>query len=418
MKRAVWSFIILGLVFISFSIVSASDLLPNIKANGSEDSLNIIPTDNLSVTVSLDPGSYSGQNADWWIAADTPSGCLYFDVIDGSWSWKAGLSVTYQGPLFNFSGFEVLNISNLSEGIYTFYFGADTNMNGELDEPLYYDNVVVNVDGSYNNLLKNSANRMAQAMFDSTYKTAKVTGTMSFSPFSAAAGIISQIQPRSLIYTYGCASVELQNGGGIIRYNNCYGLDGSISFTYDFSGSTYVLHYNFDLSLSYGTNSCEITGPVDFTMSYVGSNYTFYINYGDTFYVCGEPLSGSCLITYNASTGKYTFSYDLGEYTGYYNGQIVTCDWNTDFTYDGQCVNGSGIYSDDHFTISYAVESLCYNENGIPTGGKISANFTSAEKHITYEIEITGYSNSVATYSVRICENGQEIYSGTGQYRI
>ena len=108
----------------------------------------------------------------------------------------------------------------------------------------------------------------------------------------------------------------------------------------------------------------------------------------------------------------------MGEKKGYYNGQIVTYDWDTDFTYDGECVNGSGTYSDDHFTISYEVANLCYNENGIPTGGRISANFISAEKNITYEIEITSYSDNVATYSVKISENGQEIYSGTGQYRI
>ena len=214
MKRTLWSFVILGIVFISFHIVSASDLLPDIKANGSNNSLNIIPTDNLSVTVNLDSGSYSGQNVDWWIVVDTPSGWSYFNVIDGSWSWMSGLSVTYQGPLLNLSGFEVLNVSGLAEGVYKFYFGLDTNMNGELNEPLYYDNVVVNVDSSYNNLLENSAKRMAQAMFDSTYTTARVTNTMSFSPFSAAAGIESRIQSKSPAYTYECPSVEFQNGEG------------------------------------------------------------------------------------------------------------------------------------------------------------------------------------------------------------
>ena len=259
---------------------------------------------------------------------------------------------------------------------------------------------------------------MAQAMFDSTYKTAKVTGTMSFSPFSVPMDTSGQLQTGLPNYTYGCISVDINERGGVIRYNDCYGLNGSISFTYDFSGSTHVFHYNFNLSMTYGTNTCAITGPVDVSMSYVGSSYTVDIEYGDTFYVCGQSLNGSCLITYNVSTGTYTYSYDLGEYKGYYSGQVVSCDWHTDFTYDGQCVNGSGTYSDDHFTIHYGVENLCYDDNGIPTSGKISANFSSAGKNIIYEIEITGYLENVATYSLRIYENGQEIYSGTRQYRV
>ena len=42
--------------------------VPDIKANGSDEP--ITPTDNLSVTVALDPGSRSGENADWWVAAN------------------------------------------------------------------------------------------------------------------------------------------------------------------------------------------------------------------------------------------------------------------------------------------------------------------------------------------------------------
>jgi hypothetical protein len=35
--------------------------------------------------------------------------------------------------------------SGLPTNSYTFYFGVDENMNGTLDEPLYYDVVEVNI---------------------------------------------------------------------------------------------------------------------------------------------------------------------------------------------------------------------------------------------------------------------------------
>jgi hypothetical protein len=44
------------------------------------------------------------------------------------------------------SPYEVLNMSGLPVGSYTFYFGVDMNMNGSVDiGQLYYDSVEVNV---------------------------------------------------------------------------------------------------------------------------------------------------------------------------------------------------------------------------------------------------------------------------------
>ena len=45
------------------------------------------------------------------------------------------LLVTHQGPLFDLTTFEILNIpvSGLPSGPYIFYFAVDTNMNGLLD---------------------------------------------------------------------------------------------------------------------------------------------------------------------------------------------------------------------------------------------------------------------------------------------
>jgi photosystem II stability/assembly factor-like uncharacterized protein len=120
---------------------------PDIKANGSDGS--VTPSDNLSVTIALNPGSHSGENADWWLAVNTPlappNDWLYYDLNLG---WTTGLSVTYQGPLFSLAPSEILNIpvSALPSGTYTFYLAVDMDMNGLLDSnELFFASVVVNI---------------------------------------------------------------------------------------------------------------------------------------------------------------------------------------------------------------------------------------------------------------------------------
>lgn len=131
-------------------ISRGADPSPDIKAWGSDGPLRITPSNVLSLSVGLDAGSFEGRNADWWVAAATPFGPVYLDLMEGSWSWVPGISVTYQGPLFGFPDIEIVNVSGLPEGEYTFYFGVDLNMNGLLDlDQLYYDVVQVTVAGSH-----------------------------------------------------------------------------------------------------------------------------------------------------------------------------------------------------------------------------------------------------------------------------
>ncbi len=103
----------------------------------------------LSIEGSLVVGDRSGKNADWWVYAETPFGWYYYEYETDSWIYAGtsytDLFVTYQGPLFDLQPYEVLNMSGLPEGTYTAYFGVDTNMNGIVDEPWYYDTVEVNI---------------------------------------------------------------------------------------------------------------------------------------------------------------------------------------------------------------------------------------------------------------------------------
>jgi hypothetical protein len=126
---------------------SVPTISADIKANGSDGPLTITQNDPLSVTIGLNAAGYT-DDADWWVLADTPFGWYRYDVNGDT--WVPGQTVTYQGPLFDLSSYEVLNMSGLPLGSYTFYFGVDTVMNGSIDMgQIYYDSVDVNIS-AYN----------------------------------------------------------------------------------------------------------------------------------------------------------------------------------------------------------------------------------------------------------------------------
>ncbi|MBU4365687.1 MAG: hypothetical protein KKF10_00985 [Verrucomicrobia bacterium] len=122
---------------------------PVIKANGQLDNVAINNYANLSITVQIDPGQYQGVNVDWWIIALAGSSWYY---LNNSMQWTpfdGNLSKchpVYQGELFNLPATEVLNITGLGTGSYTFYFAVDYPMNEMLNlEQIWVNAVTVNV---------------------------------------------------------------------------------------------------------------------------------------------------------------------------------------------------------------------------------------------------------------------------------
>ena len=117
---------------------------PDIKVNGSEGSVTVNPSETVSITVQLLPGTYAGDNSDWWLLAGTPFGWYHYDVAGSTWA--RGFRVTHQGSLFCLNTLEVLNDS-LPAGNYAFYFGVDMVMDGSLDmDQIHYDSVEVSVE--------------------------------------------------------------------------------------------------------------------------------------------------------------------------------------------------------------------------------------------------------------------------------
>ncbi|RKY44130.1 MAG: hypothetical protein DRP81_05995 [Candidatus Omnitrophota bacterium] len=117
--------------------------LCDIKVNDSDGPITLYQSDTLTVTVALDNNSQT-ENADWWLAADTPFGLFFFTFDGWTDAWLPG----YQGSLSYLDSFEVFNmpVSGLPAGTYTLYFGVDTVMDGNVTwDSAYYDSVEINV---------------------------------------------------------------------------------------------------------------------------------------------------------------------------------------------------------------------------------------------------------------------------------
>ena len=118
---------------------------PDIKANGQDGPVSVNAGDSVSVSISLDPGAWSGQNADWWVAVRTPfDPPLDWYTHVYSEGWRYGIHVCAQTPLYELTpSFNVLD-TVLPVGNYIFYFAVDGNMDGETNAT-WLDFVEVNV---------------------------------------------------------------------------------------------------------------------------------------------------------------------------------------------------------------------------------------------------------------------------------
>ncbi|MGD9346388.1 MAG: sialidase family protein [Candidatus Aminicenantes bacterium] len=118
--------------------------VPDIKGNGSDGPIIINQSDTLYVTVDFNAGTFTGEDADWWLVAMTPRGWCYYHPTSG---WLPGREVTHQIPLRDLPTIEVLNMSGLPAGSYTFYFGVDLVKNGNINMgQAYYDSVEVSIN--------------------------------------------------------------------------------------------------------------------------------------------------------------------------------------------------------------------------------------------------------------------------------
>lgn len=113
----------------------------DVKANGSDSPITVSPMDKVSLTINVDQGDISGQDADWWLLASTSAGHHSYVHATG---WLYGIRRAYTAPIFSFSApYEVFN-ALIPPGEYTFCFALDGNMDDALDAT-WYDSVMVHV---------------------------------------------------------------------------------------------------------------------------------------------------------------------------------------------------------------------------------------------------------------------------------
>ena len=123
---------------------------PLITANGLLGDVHLNSGDSVSIAVQMmNMDSYFGVEVDWWVVARAGSSWYYLNSAiqwtqeDNFLNWHP----VNQGPLFNLSATEVLNLTGLATGSYTFYFAVDCPMDGilNLDGPILLDSVNVTV---------------------------------------------------------------------------------------------------------------------------------------------------------------------------------------------------------------------------------------------------------------------------------
>ena len=161
-QRTTGLFLAASLMLLAGRCFAAGEYLA-IRANGGSGIVTQQPAANLSVTIDIYSGDYTGIPMDWWILAEASGNWCYYDLDAG---FVPGSGVTYQGALQSLSSCEVLRMSNLPGGTYNFYFGIDFNVNGRLDmDALVYQAVTVIVTATDTTTLIQPADLVYQGAF-------------------------------------------------------------------------------------------------------------------------------------------------------------------------------------------------------------------------------------------------------------
>ncbi|MCP4689328.1 MAG: FAD-dependent oxidoreductase, partial [Desulfobacterales bacterium] len=138
MKKVVIASIVIGLTLLAAGEATAVSL--SIQANGSDGPVNIYQGETLSLTAAVSAEGDSSP-ANWWIVYN--AGGVWHSYVYPN-RWVEGIFPAHQGDIATAPTFPFFN-GVPPAGAYTFYFALDTNQNGVVDAPLYYDSVRVNI---------------------------------------------------------------------------------------------------------------------------------------------------------------------------------------------------------------------------------------------------------------------------------
>jgi len=103
----------------------------SVQGNGHVGDLSLRSDEAFSLSLSIDAQGLSNQ-ADWFVIKQSAAGFQYFDLNAGT--FVEGTSASLQGPLTSASADGIYTVSSgMAVGNYTFYFGVDTTVNGQVD---------------------------------------------------------------------------------------------------------------------------------------------------------------------------------------------------------------------------------------------------------------------------------------------
>lgn len=105
-----------------------------ILVNNVSDTLTLVQGERLSLDVALDPGLSAGNQADYWVLADTPLGTFWLNDVLQFIESEEPIRV-FGGALMELPSFNILNGSTngLPSGTYTIVFAVDDNKDGIFD---------------------------------------------------------------------------------------------------------------------------------------------------------------------------------------------------------------------------------------------------------------------------------------------
>jgi hypothetical protein len=124
------------------------DAIPDLRINGMDGPLFMLPIDNIELSIMIDKGHMEGETVDIWIGAITPFGGYWLNpTLNWVYSEEPVHLITM--PIIDLAELTILS-SKLPETLYTFFMILDDIPNGKFDSLGWYDIAVLDV--SWNNL--------------------------------------------------------------------------------------------------------------------------------------------------------------------------------------------------------------------------------------------------------------------------
>ena len=108
----------------------------DVKANGSDGPITVVPTAPVTITVTLDAGELGGQKADWYLVGWAPWGI--YSAVWGK-GWVPGVVPFLAYPLFDLPSPVPIFNAPLPAGSYIAAFGVDDRPDGTFNGTVWWD---------------------------------------------------------------------------------------------------------------------------------------------------------------------------------------------------------------------------------------------------------------------------------------